>query len=283
MTIWHWLTDPFLDYAFMRRALAACLILSISGTPLGVFMGLRRMTLVGDAVSHAILPGVALAFLFAGLNIWALTLGGLATGVLIALSAVGLSRYTQLKEDASFTLVYLLSLATGIILISLRGTSVDVLHILFGNILGVDNNALLLIAGTAIVTIISLAVIFRGLVIDCLDPEYLRALSKRAGLVGAVFFLLLVINLVAAFQALGTLMALGLIILPAISARFWSRNLDTILPLCIGLAMVASYAGLLLSYYAELPAGPAVVLTMGLIGLGSAVLGRFGSIRKRWF
>jgi len=283
MNLHDMLLSPFADFAFMRRALAACIILSISGTPLGLFMNLRRMTLVGDAVSHAILPGVALAFLTAGLNLWALSLGGLLTGIVVALVAIALSRTTQLKDDASFTLVYLLSLAGGTTLLSLGRGNVDLMHILFGNILGVDNDTLGLIAGVATVTVVTLLACYRGLVINSFDPDFLSAVTRgrRSDLYGQIFFLLLVVNLVAAFQALGTLMALGLMILPPLAARFWARTLDGILPLAIAIAIVTSYAGLLLSYHAGLPSGPAIVLCSGGIALISAIIGRHGSVLRQ--
>ena len=267
---------PVRDYAFMRRALAACLILSLGLPPLGIFLNLRRMTLVGDAVSHAILPGIALAFLLAGLNLWGMAAGGMATGVLVALAAIWLSRRTQLSEDAAFTLVYLISLACGILLIARTGSSIDLVHILFGNILGIDNANLGLIAGMACVTLLVLAALYRGLVIDCFDGGFFAA-TGRARLTGPLFFLLLVVNLVAAFQALGTLMALGLMILPALAAKFWSRRIDRLFPIAIGIAALSAIIGLLLSYYAQLPSGPAIVLVAGVAALGSALVGRHGS------
>lgn len=281
MTISTLLVTPFADYAFMRRALAACLILSISAVPLGLFMQLRRLTLVGDAVSHAILPGVAVAFLLAGLNLWGMAAGGLVTGILVALLAVGISRTTQLKDDASFTLVYLLSLAGGVTLLSVRGSNLDLVHILFGNILGIDDSTLWLIAGTACLTLLVLAAIYRGLVIDCFDPEF--AVAHRRTFVTPVFFLLLTLNLVAAFQALGTLLALGLMILPALTARFWTRTLDGMLPLAILLAMFSSLGGLLVSYQLNMPSGPAIVLIAGALALLSAIGGRYGSMRLHFW
>ena len=278
MTIPELITDPFTQYAFMRRALAACVILAIGGTPLGVFMTLRRMTLVGDAMSHAILPGVALAFVTSGLALLPMTLGGLAAGAFVALFAVFLTRYTRLKEDASFTMLYLLSLASGVILISLKGSNVDLLHMLFGNILAIDKDSLTLMASVACITLIVLAVFYRGLVIECFDPDFARAAQKGKSWASVIFFLLLVTNLIAAFQALGTLMALGLMILPAIAARFWSRDIDTLIPLSIGCALAASVIGLLISYYTRIPAGPAVVLTAGSLSLLSAFVGRHGSV-----
>jgi len=270
--------DPFADFAFMRRALAACVILSVGGTPLGVFMTLRRMTLMGDALSHALLPGIAVAFAIAGLSIVPLAIGGLAAGVLVALAALFLTRFTFLKEDASFTIFYLLSLAAGVALISLNGSNVDLFHLLFGNILAVDNAALLLMAGVGCVTLLTLAGFYRSLVIDSFDPSFAQSPQRRRLPVAAIFFLLLVINLVAAFQALGTLMALGLMILPALAARFWTKDIDAVLPLSMLFALAASVAGLLISYYSKIPTGPAIVLTAGGFALLSALIGAVGSI-----
>src|SRR2546430_1092608 len=109
MTLYEYAFQPFADYLFMRKALTACTALAIGGAPLGVFLVLRRMALVGDAMSHAILPGVSIAFLFFGLSLEAMTLGGLIAGLLVAAMAGAITEFTQLKEDASFTGAYLLS------------------------------------------------------------------------------------------------------------------------------------------------------------------------------
>lgn len=278
------LFSPFSDFAFMRRALAAGCILAIGGTPLGVFMSLRRMTLLGDAISHAILPGVAAGFMAFGLSLWPMSIGGLLAGILMALCATLLMRMTTLKEDAAFTLMYLLSLSIGVTLIALRGNSLDLLHLLFGNILAVDGPSLALVTGVSWLSLLILAVIYRRLVIDCFDPDFMKASlaggRRRGGWTGMVFFCLLVLNLVASFQALGTLMALGLLILPAIAARFWARTLDGLLPLAMLFGVAAVLGGLMLSYYmGAIPSGPAVVLVCGSLALLSALIGRYGSMR----
>lgn len=274
------LTEPFADFVFMKRALAASLALAIGGTPLGVFMSLRRMTLVGDALSHAILPGVAVAFLLAGLSLWAMTLGGVTAAVIVACLAVFLTRKTHLKEDAAFTLLYLLSLGIGVTLISLKGTSSSLLHLLFGNVLAIDAEGLWLVAGVSCLSLIGIAALYRRLVIEGLDPGFMATQGLRGQtLTSLFFFVLLMLNLVAAFQALGTLMALGLMILPAIAARFWSRNIDGIVPLAMLFAAAAAYSGLLISYYVSVPSGPSIVLVAGAFALLSAFLGRYGSVR----
>ena len=139
--IWHTFIQPFIEFGFMRRALLVCLALSLSTTMLGVFLLLRRMSLMGDALSHAILPGVAAGYLLNGMSLLAMTVGGFIAGIAVALVAGWVSRRTPLKEDASFAGFYLGSLALGVTLVSLRGSNVDLLHLLFGSILAVDSDS----------------------------------------------------------------------------------------------------------------------------------------------
>src|ERR687884_261821 len=174
------LIAPFADFEFMRRALAGVLSLALAAGPIGVFLMLRRMSLVGDAMAHAILPGAALGFMVAGLNLFAMSAGGLLAGIIVAVMTGLVARATELKEDASLAAFYLLSLALGVTIVSVKGTNLDLLHVLFGNILAMDNQTLLVIAFNATVTLLVLAVIFRPLVIECVDPMFLRTVS-RAG------------------------------------------------------------------------------------------------------
>ncbi len=277
MTLSSLLIGPFQEYAFMRRALVACLVLSVSGAPLGFFMNQRRMALVSDAMAHAILPGVAVAFLVWGAGVWSITLGGLAAGILISLFSVFLSRATRIKEDAVFTLLFLFSLTSGIILLSLKGSNVDLMHMLLGDVLAIDEDGLIFILAVAVVTLFVLAFIYRGLVLDCFDPDFLL-ISGRGGQTRQIFFVLFIVNLVAAFQALGTLMALGIILLPAIASGFWTRSVGTSIALSAALGCVASVVGLLVSYYANIPSGPTVVLGCAIICLLSAFFGLRGSL-----
>ena len=120
--LYEHLVHPFIEFGFMRRALVACLALSISAGPIGVFLVLRRMSLMGDALSHAILPGAALGFLVAGLSLWAMSLGGLVVALVVALSAGVMSRVTPLKEDAALAGFFLISLALGVLLVSMKGS-----------------------------------------------------------------------------------------------------------------------------------------------------------------
>jgi len=283
MILYEYAFQPFVDYGFMRRALVACAALAIGGAPLGVFLVLRRMALVGDAMSHAILPGVSIAFLFFGLSIKAMTLGGLLAGLLVAFTAGAVTRLTPLKEDASFTGTFLISLALGVLIISMHGNSIDLMHVLFGNVLAVGDESLRLVTWVATISLLTLAAMYRSLIVEWFDPAFLRAAGGRGAVMHQLFLGLVALNLVSAFQALGTLMALGVMVLPAIAARFWSRTTDGTIAFAIGFALCASFIGLLISYHYGAPSGPAIVLTAGAFYVTSVLLGRHGSIMARFF
>lgn len=263
MTLADILITPFLEFSFMRRALVGCFALALGAAPIGVFLMLRRMSLMGDVMAHAILPGAAIGFLVAGLSLAAMTAGGLAAGLIVALLAGLVSRLTPLREDASFAAFYLISLAAGVLIVSMRGSSVDLMHILFGTVLALNDAALCLIASIATITLFAMAAIYRGLVAECFDPGFLRAVGVSGPFVHLVFLALVVLNLVGGFHALGTLMVVGIMMLPAVAARFWASEIWSMTLAALLIAVVASYGGLLLSYHANLPSGPAIILMAG--------------------
>jgi zinc/manganese transport system permease protein len=275
------LTDPFVEFSFMRRALVGCLALSVAAPPVGIFLVLRRMSLMGDAMSHAILPGAALGYLAAGLSLYAMSAGGLAAGVAVVILAGVVARSTVLKEDASLAAFYLVSLASGVLIVSLRGSSIDLLHVLFGTVLALDDAALILIGAIATVTMVALALMYRPLVLECLDPMFLRSVSRASSPTHLSFLVLVVLNLVGGFQALGTLMAVGLMLLPAVAARFWAEGVGSLIAVAVVSAFASSTLGLLLSYYADLPSGPAIVLTCGAFYFISLLVGPRGSVLRQ--
>jgi zinc/manganese transport system permease protein len=277
------LITPFTDFAFMRRALAAALALSLGGAPIGVFLMLRRMSLVGDAMAHAILPGAAIGFLLSGLNLFAMTTGGLIAGFAVAILAGVVSRSTGLKEDASLATFYLTSLALGVTIVSIKGTNIDLLHVLFGNILAMDDQTLLVVAFNATLTLVVLAVIYRPLVVESVDPLYLRTVSRAGGPAHLAFLALVVINLVNGFQALGTLLAVGLMILPAGIARFWSRDITGMICIAVVSAAVSGYAGLVLSFQTRIPSSPAIILVAAAIYIVSVLFGGVGGLVRQMF
>lgn len=272
------LISPFVEFGFMRRALAACLALSLGAAPVGVFLMLRRMSLAADAISHAILPGAAVAYLASGLSLSTMTFGGMVAGIAVALLAGGVARHSVIREDTSFAAFYLISLSAGVVLISARGGNVDLLHVLFGSVLALDDTALILLAAFATISVAALALGLRLLVFECCDPAYLARVSRLGPLAHYGFMTLVVVNLVGGFHALGTLMAVGVVILPAASARFWVDSVPSLLVAAAALAFAGSTGGLLLSFYFGLPAGPAIVLTLGAVYLFSMLVGPRGPI-----
>src|SRR6186713_18786 len=274
---------PFSEFEFMRRALAGALALALGAGPIGVFLMLRRMSLVGDAMAHAILPGAAVGFLLSGLNLFAMTAGGLIAGFAVAILAGVVARSTGLKEDASLATFYLASLALGVTIVSIKGTNIDLLHVLFGNILAMDDQTLLVVAFNATVTLLVLAVIYRPLVIESVDPLFLRTVSRAGGPAHLAFLALVVINLVNGFQALGTLLAVGLMILPAGIARFWSRDLTVMICIAVVAATVSGYAGLVLSFLTKVPSGPAIILVAAAFYVVSVLFGSVSGVVRQMF
>ncbi len=275
------LLSPFAEFSFMRRALVATLALSLGSAPIGCLLVLRRMSLVGDAMAHAVLPGAAAGFLLAGLSLPAMSLGGFVAALVVALAAGFVTRATPQREDASFAAFYIIALALGVLLVSLRGSQIDLMHMLFGSVLAVDDFALLQMAVVASVTLLVLALIYRPLVLESFDPGYLRSVGGAGALVHTLLLVLLVANLVSAFQALGTLMAVGLMMLPAAASRFWVTDLPRMAAVSVAMGAVSGATGLLLSYHAELPSGPCIVLVCGAFYVASVLFGRYDGILSR--
>jgi zinc/manganese transport system permease protein len=269
---------PFAEFDFMRRALVGSLALAFGAAPVGIFLMLRRMSLIGDAMAHAILPGAAIGYLLSGLSVFAMAGGGLVAGLVIAIGAALIARGTELKEDASLASFLLISLAVGVVIVSAGGSNVDLLRFLFGSVLALDDQTLLLLVSITTVSLFALALIWRPLVLECVDPGFLRSVSRAGGPAHLAFLALVVLNLVGGFHALGTLLAVGILILPAVTARFWARDITMMIAIAIASAAVAGYTGLLLSFHAGLPSGPAVILVAGALYAVSVVVGPVGGL-----
>lgn len=266
--------DAFIQYGFMRRSLVACLALSLSLAPLGVFLLLRRMSLVGDALSHAVLPGVAVGYLLSGMSLLAMGLGGFIAGLVVAMASGWISKMTRLQEDSAFAGLYLGSLALGVTLVSLRSNGVDLLHLLFGSLLAVDADSLMFIGAISSFTLLVIALLYRGIVFESFNASFFTTQSRSFSLLmHGLFMALVVLNLVAGFQVLGTLMTVGLMMLPAIAARCWSNRLSVMLLVAVLLGMLSSVIGLAWSWYQSIPAGPAIVLTATAVFLFSVLFG----------
>ncbi len=267
MNISEILISPLTDFNFMRRALVACLGLSLTSAPIGVFLMLRRMSLVGDSMSHAILPGAAVGFLIGGLSLPAMSLGGFVAGVIVALASGWVSQTTRLREDSSFASFYLIALALGVLLISLNGTQLDLIHILFGNVLTLDEGSLFLIISMCSIVVFVLATFAPAFVVESFDREFMRQMGMSSRWIHSIFLIAVVTCLIASFQSLGTLLAVGLMMIPAATSRLMASNLKSMMIVSVAVAMISSIAGLLISYHARWPSGPSIVLFSGLLYL----------------
>jgi zinc/manganese transport system permease protein len=280
LSVYALLIGPFEGFSFMRIALVACLALALSNGPLGVLLLLRRMALDGDVLSHAVMPGAALGFVFSMHSVTALSLGGLASGTVVAGLTGLLGRSRPARHDAGLVAFYLVALALGVTLVAILGSNVDIVRVLFGTVLAIDVRALLQIAIVSSLTMLLLAMFYRPMAVDSFDPIFLRMVGGHG--MRSLFIVLVLFNLVVSFQAFGTLLAIGPMLLPAAAARCWTNKPGQMMAVASAVGMLSSYAGLLLSYHRNLPSGPAIVMAAGaLYGLSLLVSATSSFIRAR--
>ncbi len=280
MTLHELIIEPF-SYGFMQRGLVSAVLLSLSGGLLGPILVLRRLALMGDALAHSLLPGVALAYLIFGASLPALFLGGLFAGLITAAGSALLSRLTRIKEDAAFGSLFVILFALGIALVSTMRTRVDFMHFLFGNVLAVSVANLELAAAVCVFTLGVFAIFHRSIFLETFDPLFHRATGGHSTLTHLGLLCLTVLNLVAALQAMGVILALGLFLLPAVTAYLWCDRLERLLVVSIGIALVGSVLGILVSYHANLASGASIVLTLGVGFLISALVSpRYGALAR---
>jgi len=276
----EWITEPF-SYAFMQRALLVSILLGISGGLLGSVLVLRRLALMGDALAHSLLPGVALAYLMFGASLGALLVGGLIAGLITAIGSGLISRLTRLKEEAAFGSLYLILFAAGIAIASGMPVKINLLHFLFGNVLGAGPTDVALAMGACGLTIIVFLAFYRGIVLETFDPVFHRATGGHGGIVHIGILVLTVVNLVAALQSMGIILSLGLFLLPAATAYLWCDRLKIMLLVASAIAVAGSIFGILLSYHAGLPSGSTIVICLGAGFVLSAIASpRYGALAK---
>jgi zinc/manganese transport system permease protein len=280
MSLHDFIVTPF-SYDFMRRGLLSAAVLSLSGGLLGCILVLRRLALMGDALSHSLLPGIALAWLLFGPSTTALFVGALVAGLLTALGSALLSRLTRVKEDAAFGSLFIVFFGAGVALVSKLPTRLNLTHFLFGNVLGVSASDVGLAAIISGATILIFMVFYRAILLETFDPVFHRAIGGQGGLVHFGFLALTVLNLVAALQTMGIVLALGLFLLPAVSAYLWCDHFFRMLLLSVAFALVCSAAGILLSYHAGLASGAAIVLCLGAVFVVSALFSpHYGALNR---
>lgn len=274
--------EPFVEYDFMLKAFLACVIMSFSAPILGVFLNLKKLSLSCDAISHAILPGIAIGYSISGLSLLYMSIGGIIAGSLVVIISSYISRITIKDENNSLAAFYIISLAFGIFVISISGNNLDLLSILFGTLLSVNLNNIFFLITITLITIIVLTIIRRPFIIDCVDPLFLKNLKINGNKYHTIFLILVVINLIACFQAFGTLMSVGILILPSTITRYWYKDLKiTFISVSI-ITLLSCYFGLLLSYNYNYPTTPIIIILLGFMYVISLFIGKNSGIIKRF-
>jgi manganese/iron transport system permease protein len=272
---WFWATSPVavrenitmtdlldlllapLRYPFMVRSLLASLMVGTLCAVVGTYVVLRGMAFLGDALAHAILPGVAVAYLLEANILW----GALGMGIFAALGIGLISRRGQIKEDTAIGVIFAASLALGVAILSMMGNySLDLTHILFGNVLGVSNMDLWLTAGLGVLVLLAVVLLYKELLVISFDPTL--AATLRLPLTGLQYTLLLLIALtiVVSLQTVGVALMVAMLVTPAATAYLLTRRLWHMMVVGALVGALSTVAGLYLSFYVNVASGAAVVL-----------------------
>lgn len=255
-----WLTEPF-RYGFMRHALAASVVVGIASGLGSTFTVVRGMAFFADALAHAVLPGVAIAYLGWGASSSSLFWGGLAAAVASAAVIWLTAREQRVREETAIGVVMAAALAVGVVLLSLRSSyAVDVSHLLFGNVLSVDEADLRRAVVLAGLLLGLTAVLWRPLSVVCFDPVLAATMGLPVGLIELGLLMMLAVTTVLALQTVGATMTVAMLVTPGAAARLLSRRLSTMAAVAVVVAVGSSVGGLYASYYFAVPSGPAAVL-----------------------
>jgi ABC-type Mn2+/Zn2+ transport system permease subunit len=255
-TLMHWLSEP-LSYEFMQRGLAASLIVGVLCSVVGCYVVLRSMAFLGDALAHAILPGVAVAYLLGA----SLMLGALVAAVLVALGIAVLSRRGVLREDAAIGILFAAALSLGVVLISsMRNYAVDLTHILFGNVLGVRPAELGWIAILAAAALGLVVVFYRQFLVISFDPVLATTLRWPVDRLRTLQLVLIALTVVVSLQVVGVGLVAAMLVTPAATAYLFTRRLPAMMLASAAIGVLSAFGGLYLSYYADVASGAAIVL-----------------------
>ena len=255
----NWLLEP-LQYNFMLTGLLAATLVGIACATLGVYVVLRRMAFIGDALAHTTLPGLVVAYL----NGWNLYAGAILAGLVTALGIGWLSRRQEMREDTAIGILFTGMFALGILLISSVRSFRDFSHILFGNILGITNFELGTIAAITVLVVLILWVFHKELELTSFDPTYAQVIGLNPGLVRYALLILLSLIVVAGIQAVGVVLTSALLVTPAAAASLLTNRLPRMMGIATAIAVISGFVGLYASYYYSVSSGAAIVLTCTL-------------------
>ena len=264
----NWLVAP-LQFTFMQTGLLAALMVGVTCAVLGVYVVLRRMAFIGDALAHTALPGVVVAYLYG----WNLFVGALVAGLLTALGIGWISRRATVREDTAIGVLFTAMFALGILMLSGMRSFRDFTHILFGNILGVTRADLLLIAAMCALVLLVLALFDKELELTSFDPLHAQVMGLNPDLVRYGLLALLALMVVTGLKVAGVVLTSALLVTPAAAAALLTNRLPRMMAIAALLAACSASAGLYASYYFSVAAGSAIVLTCALL-FGAAWLYR---------
>ncbi|WP_432776438.1 metal ABC transporter permease [Brevibacillus gelatini] len=244
------------QYGFLQKALFTSVVVGIICGVIGSFIILRGMSLMGDAISHAVLPGVALSYAF-GINFF---LGAVATGVLTAIGIGYVSQNSRIKNDTAIGILFTSAFALGIILITLQKSSTDLYHILFGNVLAVRPSDMWVTVGIGVIVLVAVYAFFKELLLTSFDPTIAAAYGLRNNLIHYLLMTLLTMVTVASLQTVGIVLVVAMLITPAATAYLLTDRLSVMIFLAAGFGVISAIIGLYFSFTYNLASGATIVL-----------------------
>ena len=255
--------DGLLNFHFLQNALITALVIGIVGGAVGCFIILRGMSLMGDAISHAVLPGVAISFIL-GINFF---IGAIVFGLLASTIITYIKSNSIVKSDTAIGITFSSFLALGIILIGIANSSTDLFHILFGNILAVQDLDMWITIAVALLVLTTITIFFRPLLLTSFDPTLAKSIGVKVTFYHYLLMVILTLVAVTAMQSVGTILIVALLITPAATAYLYANSLKTMILLSSGFGALASVLGLFIGYSFNIAAGSSIVLTSALLFL----------------
>lgn len=255
--------DGLLNFHFLQNALITALVIGIVGGAVGCFIILRGMSLMGDAISHAVLPGVAISFIL-GINFF---IGAIIFGLLASTMITYIKSNSIIKSDTSIGITFSSFLALGIILIGVANSSTDLFHILFGNILAVQDMDMWITIIVSLLVLATITIFFRPLLLTSFDPILAKSIGVKVTFYHYLLMVILTLVAVTAMQSVGTILIVALLITPAATAYLYANSLKTMILLSSGFGALASVLGLFIGYSFNIAAGSSIVLTSALLFL----------------
>ncbi|EOH95173.1 metal ABC transporter permease [Enterococcus pallens] len=245
------------EFHFLQNALITALVIGVVSGVVGCFIILRGMSLMGDAISHAVLPGVAISYIL-GINFF---IGAITFGILASVIITFIKSNSVVKGDTAIGITFSSFLALGVILIGVANSSTDLFHILFGNILAVQDIDKWITIGVAVIVLAVIVLFFKELLITSFDPLMAKALGMKVNFYHYLLMILLTLVAVTAMQSVGTILIVAMLITPAATAYLYSNSLKTMMVISASLGALSSLLGLFIGYTFNIAVGSCIVLT----------------------